>query len=262
MNPIVDGLVPEKLRGELLRLYKLDKDWVKWEPLEGESCRAECPYPTWVRSLWIAGQDAFALWAVSAWIGEGPKVFKPTAAQCQALEQIEVNLELSDYAQPYPALLVLLPAGRYEPFESVLCVKSDKLLICNVNSTEHLNDIITTVAVDGRPIETSLQKFDDDLKPVGQAAAKSLRVAVNACLALVNFGAQCEALCPKKSQGTGRWQANKPNAARERGNASSSRSRKSASTAKSFCIAKKAVPNGPGSRSGKRRFIGGGVIGR
>ncbi len=50
------------------------------------------------------------LYSLSRVIGEGPKVFRATAEQCQALEHVEVNIPLRDYRQPYPTMLVEFPS--------------------------------------------------------------------------------------------------------------------------------------------------------
>jgi hypothetical protein len=258
---------------ELLRLARIDRDWCEWQSLEPDNhhgkYRAKPKHKTWLSELWISGADAFANWAQSTWLIDGPKIFRPTVEQCAALEQIAVNLELHEYAQPYPALLVDLPEGRYQQFTSVLVHRSPHLLTCLTMSKDNKHDITTTVAVDGRPIEVSLQTFDADAfadtmvengieydkitgsarvlkedkrlanvvggdapmrtivsnvlengkgklkKGEGGAASidvsinligkqeasvcgRALRVAVNSCLALANFGHHAEYLFPKE----------------------------------------------------------------
>lgn len=193
----VSDILPKDLSDELLRLARLDRDWMEWTPLKPPTYTARCRYPTRLCWMRMSGSDAFSMWGYSLWLLDGPKVFRPTTQQCQALEQIEVRLELGEYAQPYPALLVDLPSG-YGPFESVLCFRPDHILIYVLNSKDHLSDITTSIAVDGRPIETSLQTYDDDCAADAPHAARALRVACNACLALANYGCTADYLYPKE----------------------------------------------------------------
>ncbi len=97
-------------------------------------------------------------------------------------------MQLGDYEQPYPALMVELPPGKYAPFQFVLCHKTDKLLTCQLCSADHEHDIVTTVAVDGRPIEESLRRYGEDCRNDSQVAGQALRVAVNSCLCLMEWG--------------------------------------------------------------------------
>ncbi len=195
----VSDLVPQILADELLRLARLDRNWAEWHRIDGgPQYSIRTKFPTWIRRGWKTGADGFAAWGVSIWLIDGPKVFRPTVDQCKAMEQIEVRLELSEYSQPYPALLVDLPTG-YEPFTSVLCFKTGDMLSCNLNSPEGKDDITTTIAVDGRPIEVSIQRFDDDCAILAEAAGRALRVALNSCLALSSYGHTADFLYPAEA---------------------------------------------------------------
>lgn len=192
---------PSFVADELLRLSRLDRDWVEWVPLDGQSYSARSRHPTWLREVVTSGQDWFSMHSTSLWMLDGPKIFRPTARQCEAMEQIEVNLALGDYAQPYPALLVELPDdGRYAPFENVLCHRSEKMLVCVLKSEGWKNDITTTIAIDGRDIEVSLNSYDEDCVEHSVVANKVLRVAINSCLALVNYGNRKELLFKKQGE--------------------------------------------------------------
>lgn len=190
-------IVPRILKDELLRLARLDRNWFKWEPVGEAGYQGRAMYPTWMRELWMSGVDGFSMWAASIALVDGLKVFRPTKEQCAALAQIEVRLSLSEYSQPYEAVVVQLPE-HIGPFWSVLCHLSPGILTCVLHSVGNLNDITTTVAIDGRPMELSLQRFDDDCKEESQYAVQALRVAVNSCLALVNYGTTTRWLLPKE----------------------------------------------------------------
>lgn len=198
----ITDVAPKFILDEVLRLAKVSKDWVQWKscPEDGPGrYRTEITRPTWLRGLYKQGQDIFHGWALSHWLVDGPKVFRPTLEQCHALEQIEVRLELSDYAQPYPAILIDMPED-YAPFWSILCFHYAGILICCLATEGNKEDIVTTISVDGRPIEVSLQKYDADCKVHAPIAARALRVAVNSCLALVNYGCHFSALYPHEER--------------------------------------------------------------
>jgi hypothetical protein len=49
------------------------------------------------------------LYALSRVVAEGPKVFRPTLEQCEALEHVELNFPMKDFRQPYPTMIVEFP---------------------------------------------------------------------------------------------------------------------------------------------------------
>lgn len=198
-------IVPDVLAKELLRLARQDRRWVQFFRTGQVDHQGyieysiRCAIPTWTRGTWRSAADGFGMWALSLWLVDGPKTFRPKVQQCEVMEQVEVNLEIGEYGQPYPCLLVELPVGKYTPFRSVLVHHSpeDGLITCQIISDDHLNDIVVTVATGGQPIEVSLQRFDDDLANLAALSGKVLRIALNCCLALVNFGSRKELLMTK-----------------------------------------------------------------
>jgi hypothetical protein len=54
-------------------------------------------------------RDVIDLWLKAQVVADGPKVFRPSYEQCQALEQVEPRIPLADYAQPYPVMVVEFP---------------------------------------------------------------------------------------------------------------------------------------------------------
>lgn len=195
-------MIHPSVHGELIRLAKLDRGWVQIEVLEDGSYAARPKYRTELLKLVRSGADMFSFWAFSVWLADGPKIFRPTPEQCDALEQIAVNVELADYAQPYPALAVELPKGRYGTFRSVICHHAqDGMLSCVTITESNRDDIVTTIHRDGHPIEQSLQTYDDSIdNELGRLCGRALRVAVNSCLALVNFGCHFDYLLKKEAE--------------------------------------------------------------
>ena len=87
-------------------LTALDREWWSYVAETDTAFQMRCKHATWLTDFVHRGTDALALMAQGAWLVDGPKVFVPTPEQCAALEQVEVNVHLSDYQQPYPALFV------------------------------------------------------------------------------------------------------------------------------------------------------------
>lgn len=209
-------IMPQKMIDELLRLYKLDPHWARWQRLDGESphynYKCKPVYNTWLTQIVTKGQASrngepvdvggsewLAMKAGSWWLGGGPKVFKPTKLQLEALKQIEVNILLEDYAQPYPALLVQINEG---PFYAVICYfcETERVLVCSIMSKGHIHDITTTIATTKNFIEESLVVYDDDCLDVCAHAHRACRIAINACLALAHYGNHLQYLFPKEVQ--------------------------------------------------------------
>ncbi len=191
-----EEIIPKLLHQELLRLARMDRNWLRWVDLGGNRYKAECKFRTWLTSLFTTGADAFSMWAMSICLVDGPKVFAPTQEQCDALAHVELRIMLSDYQQPYDCMVVRFPQP-IGPFKFVICHRSEQMLTCVLISGDNRNDITTTVAVDGRPMEASVIKFDADCAELGEVAALALRIAINSCLVLVDHDCETRWLRPK-----------------------------------------------------------------
>lgn len=197
----VTDIFPRKLIDELIRLARLDRDWVEITPGDGPAFKARSRHETWLRPFVQRGADVAGMWATSIWLADGPKVFRPTLAQCQALENVEVRLNFEDYEQPYPALMVELPdSGDYKPFTDVICFQSENLLVFALRTPGNVDDIVTTIArySNRGMIEESLRRYDEDCSGLQVVAARALRVAINSCLALVGHEIATGYLFPKE----------------------------------------------------------------
>lgn len=53
--------------------------------------------------------NLICLETMSQLAANGPKMFRPTVEQCEAMEQVEINLPIEDYSQAYPVVLVEFP---------------------------------------------------------------------------------------------------------------------------------------------------------
>jgi hypothetical protein len=123
----------------------------------------------------------------AAWVNDGPKVVQVSQRMQELLGQVEVRLELKDYEQPFPAVLVELDVP---PFTSCLCYRhSSDVLILNLFSVGNADNICCVVRqLPGRMLEESLNILDADCVPLLHASLPTQRIAVNAMLCMVDAG--------------------------------------------------------------------------
>jgi hypothetical protein len=197
----VAEILPQFMIDELIQVAKVRRDWVHYIPLEDHSYKSRCVVHTWLEDCVMKGQDAFAMWAASLWLVDGPKIFRPTREQCFALEQIEVNLSFEDFSMPYPTLMVDLPKDLYSPYECCLVHKDKDILTFCTTSRDHAHDIVTTIHHGTLNLEEPFRKYDEDCEDFESVATtRAIRVAANSCLALSNYGWHKKYLYPKDVQ--------------------------------------------------------------
>ena len=212
-------LFPGIMISELLRCHRANPNWVETVTKDGLHYTMKVNVDSWLTSFWKKAVDGFAMLAASAWLGNGPKVFQPTAQQCRAMEEIDVNITLTEHSQPYPAILIELPAKAYLPFSSVMCHRSERLLTCVLHTPRDAREIAKNIerlgvekgieaslgyeiatAITDRTgsLEKSIRIFNDDCKEEALTATKAFRVGINSCLALSHFGCHADLLFPKE----------------------------------------------------------------
>lgn len=120
--PTILNVMPKEYIPPLKALGRYD--WLNWWSLPGHepTTRYEAKLPAdpalerhadyllWMEQM--AGRQPgllLKLFIYSKLLVDGPKVLRPTADQCVALEHVDVNLPFEEYGQPFPALLVELP---------------------------------------------------------------------------------------------------------------------------------------------------------
>lgn len=97
-------------------------------------------------------------------LADGPKIFRPTAMQCEALQHAEARYAFKDYRQPFPVITLEIPEGyrkllqqKYGIKESpqyVIVNHDDKNKFINVSSFYNKNNIITHITPDRIEYET------------------------------------------------------------------------------------------------------------
>lgn len=63
----------------------------------------------WLKRGPLSARELLAYWLRAQIVAQGPKIFQPTTEQCLVIEQIAPRIVTSDYAQPYPVMIVELP---------------------------------------------------------------------------------------------------------------------------------------------------------
>jgi hypothetical protein len=89
-----------------------------------------CPHPAappfaldMAKAIFTLGASScIESFVVSRTLAEGPKVFTFDALTCEALENFDLNVATADYLQPFPSVVIELPADytrkRVDPFEA------------------------------------------------------------------------------------------------------------------------------------------------
>lgn len=127
------SVMPRTFHPFLRWLGRLDKEWLEARTLPSrltpdgmprtgvwadiDLLRAQKGAEGYTRDLNIIqslnnGRDMLSLVTFEACavaLAKGPKVFKPTAEQFESMRHVDVNVPTSNYRQPYPALVVLIP---------------------------------------------------------------------------------------------------------------------------------------------------------
>ncbi len=159
------------------------------------------------------GQLAGNLWMMQRTLGSGLKVFRPTATECLALEEVEIAVGAEDYAQPFPTLVVEFPEEYADVWrdravrpidDEPVCVPrgvivshlpDDRTVIAGtIIDTDGASSVLLTVLLpaDDMTLEASLSDISVRLPAAEMSgfgiSKRCVRVAVNACLLLMSGG--------------------------------------------------------------------------
>jgi hypothetical protein len=188
MIKTIASLFPAALTQPLLALATQKRDWcvIVLDKERRKYCvQSIMPIPAWLERLTTNQPEEYlGLLSISHWLVDGPKIARPTPHQFEALENVEIRLELPDFAMPFPTLLVEFPESTF--FRAcLLYLANPHALICNLITQDHQHDICTVVTyVPGEMMEQSLTAFDEGVKDHTEEAARCLRVAVNFAMLL------------------------------------------------------------------------------
>jgi hypothetical protein len=209
-------ILAEMHRADAFRLYRSRPDGEADFAFDGTKMRPDLRAHV-AAMFGITGRAIAAcldLYCLMRLHGEGPKVFRPTAAECLALEEVQVRVPVSAYAQPFPTFCVEFPpeyrAARrtvgegvhggtvsYSPVAQVLAHVAGHGIIAGATITDS-PDGATLCGMIGSPdaatIEDDIQKQlgDANTQPVNSdeltTERRAVRVALNACLMLMDRG--------------------------------------------------------------------------
>lgn len=175
------------------------------------------PLHTWVAFVREMAQSPVGLfegWALSGLATDGPRVFCPTADECHALSQIEMNVPWEAYRQPFDTFVVALPDGFYpravspdvgKPVACVSRLDADArvmscTVMCLLDGGQPGNSLTGQYAwrpgaVDTIERHVSVLPNDGSLNDTEDAAQDRVkRILINACLLLTQYG--CRPLGP------------------------------------------------------------------
>jgi hypothetical protein len=195
-----DSVIPKPLDDMLLALAQRNRHWMYITVDQAED-RYRVHYGMYVPDAIVGlhkhSGDSLCLLALSWWLADGPKVFRPTAQQQEALGNVSINLSVTDYVQPFPAILV---ETNVPPFVATLVCQMEHAVVCYMVSKDHENDGVTVV--NNRPgnlIEEAISKFTPEMESLHTLSEKASRIALNSCLALANYGHHSQHLFPHEA---------------------------------------------------------------
>lgn len=175
-----------------------------------------------VRRTYTTGGAATlaALEACAKLMADGPKLFRPTEEQFEAMEQVELRLPPGDFHSPFPALVVAFPAGaraRLTAVHGVAAAKAGSQILVRdhrepggvptvvvsiplrdgmaqhfIFSDQPGNDTIETAL--NRAVKDNKAQAPGDMNPAEAdeyaGYAVVARAALNLCLMLTHYGAK------------------------------------------------------------------------
>lgn len=147
-------------------------------------------------------------------VASGPKVFRPSLAECEAFEEVELRIPLECYAQPFPAFVIEYPEGywvrnecrvrmsgeerAFQPGFTIINHDAESRMIALTTYGRGANSFIFAGLVgvgDHATIEDNIRSIingsisDSGMESDDAAVdTRCLRVAMNCCMMLVNRG--------------------------------------------------------------------------
>ena len=122
----------------------------------------------------------------------GVKVFRPSVSQCMAMEQVSIDIPLSNYRQPYEVIIVEYPREYAEiramQYRFAVCYHRENYLSVWRRHSEVFDDTFVSSLPD-RTLEDALNTLREGA--IAQSPCKeAVRTAINCCMMLANFPIQ------------------------------------------------------------------------
>ena len=115
-------IIPRDLHPFLLWLGKFEDKWLGITTggekrtefhIDFPLLESDPEYPLHKRMMKLTAKDLMVAAthdALSSSICKGPKIFMPTAEQYDSMQQVDIHVPIADYRQPYPSMIVKIPA--------------------------------------------------------------------------------------------------------------------------------------------------------
>ena len=150
--------------------------------------------------------DAVA--AVAKALADGPKCFRPTFVQCEAMQHVSVDITLADYRQAFPVVIIELPdeyVRTYNAVSKYVLVHHDyaerRCFLLNGSLMD--NPVYSTgMSSENEMIEQKLVRIEsDDFPEMGlegfDRAVMAERIALNCNLVLTQYRLRARDFDPK-----------------------------------------------------------------
>lgn len=188
----------------------LDLAWLNRDDLtvfDKGDCKLQVTRPVGTGLEILPTTELLYLWAVGQALDGGAKIIRPSLSLCHALEHVDLRLDFDEYAQPYPGLFMILPAGFLGTRESP-CVsgwrKGHGICVSFLDdSAFRFWSTISRSSCGGRTLETALSDRD----PAGPITLEEeswlhrcVRVVMNLNLFAVERGYRVEPPTAKQSR--------------------------------------------------------------
>lgn len=224
------ALIPPKIQPMLLELSRY-RDWLSMKTLEQDGhprTELSIDYDRLPPSHTAAGRairvmassgsgmiGVALMEANSRLLGDGPKLFRPSAEQFSSMEHVEMRMPVREFRSPYHCLAIAIPNEcRHELADRVGVPRARSPQIVSVARWES-NHVLVTIPIPGsgfeehyqfgehplnHTIESVLNRWIKDGTPVGfdeftweEKGIKTLglhvaRAALNLCMMLTHFG--------------------------------------------------------------------------
>jgi len=186
-----EDFLPPILVQELFRIYRENPNWLRVEHVKEWEYSCHFPKKLTVHPIVAPGlkdpSDCLAYYSVSKWLGDGPKVFRPSLSHFELLAEAEIRLPPDQYQQPYPAMLTIVPKGFCETQTAVLIyhqqVKdnpSHDIMVISSWSKGNEEDMINTIKIGvENSMEEAICRWRDPETPAMREALDCFRAALN-----------------------------------------------------------------------------------
>jgi hypothetical protein len=149
--------------------------------------------------------EALQLYLWGCVFGEGPKIFAPLQLDFEALENMDINLGIEDYNQPFSTIVIEIPddyankriststaTGKLQsPKTAILHFVPGQMLLASVYTNGNRSYICRLLPIDGT-IQDSLTKLANEksevINPDEEINFTVIKAAINACLIMDEVG--------------------------------------------------------------------------